>query len=66
MNIQTTQAVDTYSYTNALLSPVGLDEDGNRNYLMIYKHNLIRNERIANAEIKARFCERTPTEFKIL
>ncbi|NPD88933.1 MAG: hypothetical protein HGN29_09415 [Asgard group archaeon] len=61
INPQTTQAVDTFSTTNVLLSPVS---DGD--YLMLYKHNLIRNERIANAEIKARICERTPTEFKTI
>ena len=58
---QTSQAVDTYSSSNALLTPV---KDGD--YLLVYKHNLIRNERIANAIIKARICERTPTEFKTI
>ena len=56
-----TQAVDTYSTTNGRLTQVG---DGD--YLMVYKHNTIRNERIAIAEIRARICERTPTEFKTI
>lgn len=61
INPQTTQAIDTYFSTNVLLSPVS---DGE--YLMLYKHNLFRNERIANAVITARICERTPTEFKTI
>jgi len=53
------QLTEIHSDTMAILT-----EANDNEYLLVYKYDTIRNERVVNEEIRARTCKRTATEFQ--